>query len=194
MAKRLMWTPSQREVADFIADGYTQDEIVGMGYSEALVVRIRNALKAGKNPTPRKGGDDKAAVKSVPESVMVAPTPVERTGRAQPQPVPEDLVIEPEAVFNETEGAGEGAGESVPKVVPEKAGDGRVLAQQLVPGRGLTFAVTINTKTLAFYQVFQSRQKEPVTLGDFFDVTAEDFFRGRGYDLGLVKIGGGDGK
>lgn len=60
----------------------------------------------------------------------------------------------------------------------------------MIAGQGLTFAITISTKTLMLYQIAASRVEEELTLGDFIDVCVEDTYQGRGLDLGLVKIGG----
>lgn len=58
----------------------------------------------------------------------------------------------------------------------------------ILSNQGLTFRVNLSTKTLMLYQIAASRAKEPITLGDFVDDCVEDYFIGRGYELGLVKI------
>jgi len=76
-----------------------------------------------------------------------------------------------------------------PKAKPSPT-DGKKPPQTLIAGQGLTFSITISTKTLALYQIAASMQKEELTLGDFIDTCVEDTYRGRGLDLGLVRIGG----
>lgn len=68
--------------------------------------------------------------------------------------------------------------------------DGKKQIPTMIAGQGLTFAVTLSTKTLALYQIAASMQKDELTLGDFLDACVEDTYRGRGLDLGLVRIGG----
>jgi hypothetical protein len=60
----------------------------------------------------------------------------------------------------------------------------------MVAGQGLTIAVTLSLKTLTLYQYAASLNKEELALGDFIDTCVEDYYKGRGFDLGLVKIGG----
>lgn len=60
----------------------------------------------------------------------------------------------------------------------------------VVVGEGLTFAVTISVKTLMFYQYACSQSSEPLSFGDFVDACVEDVYTGRGFDLGLVRVGG----
>jgi len=60
----------------------------------------------------------------------------------------------------------------------------------MVAGQGLTFGITISTKTLMLFQYAASLQEDELTLGDFIDTCVEDYYRGRELDLGLVKIGG----
>lgn len=58
-----------------------------------------------------------------------------------------------------------------------------------VIGAGLPVAVNLSLKTLSFYEIIATIDPK-VTLGDFIDDCVQDFFTGRGQDLGLVKIGG----
>ena len=62
----------------------------------------------------------------------------------------------------------------------------------MIAGLGHTYAITISTKTVMFYQFAASQLEEELTLGDFFDMCVEDTYQGRGLDLGLVVIGGKD--
>lgn len=73
------------------------------------------------------------------------------------------------------------------------AAKGRKLGT-MVAGQGLQVAVTLSLKTLTLYQYAASLcTKEALTLGDFIDTCVEDYYKGRGLDLGIIKIGG-DGK
>ncbi|MFC1968548.1 hypothetical protein ACFLVX_04080 [Chloroflexota bacterium] len=60
----------------------------------------------------------------------------------------------------------------------------------IVHGVGLTVTVEISVKTLMLYQIAASRQQDELTFGDFIDTCVEDFYLGRGLDLGLIRIGG----
>lgn len=73
----------------------------------------------------------------------------------------------------------------------EGKGDGKKGPPIMVAGQGLTFAITISTKTLALYQIAASGQDGDLTLGDFIDTCVEDTYRGRGLDIGLVKLAAG---
>lgn len=59
-----------------------------------------------------------------------------------------------------------------------------------VVGAGLPVTVNLSLKTLSFYEIAATIDPK-LTLGDFLDTCAEDFFQGRGKDLGLIEIGGG---
>jgi hypothetical protein len=122
-----------------------------------------------------------------PEVVTPHPAPVMKPPPTPRAAIPEDGKLieeiddeEPEET-DADETAGRGKGE---KVTPKKEVPGTVV------GEGLTFAVTISVKTLMFYQHACSRISEPLSFGDFVDACVEDAYTGRGYDLGLVRVGG----
>lgn len=60
-----------------------------------------------------------------------------------------------------------------------------------VIGFGLPIRVQLSIKTLALYQIASSRADNGLSLGDFLDDCAADYFRGRGRDLGLIELEGG---
>jgi len=60
-----------------------------------------------------------------------------------------------------------------------------------VIGFGLPIRVQLSIKTLALYQYAASKSSDGLTLGDFIDDCCADYFRGRGVDLGLVSLEGG---
>jgi len=72
----------------------------------------------------------------------------------------------------------------------KKPTDGKKPLPTVVAGQGLTFGITISTKTLMLYQIAASSQDDELTLGDFIDACVEDTYQGRGIDLGLLRIGG----
>ena len=121
-------------------------------------------------------GEAKGRGKAISELAMVA-SPSEE---ANEEDADEEAEDESEAAKQEGE-----------KTLPPT--DGKKRLQVMVAGQGLTFAITVSTKTLALYQIAASMQEEELTLGDFIDACVEDTYRGRGLDLGLVKIGGDHG-
>jgi hypothetical protein len=80
-----------------------------------------------------------------------------------------------------------GSGEDGNGKQPAKGG--RKL-RTMVAGQGLDIAVTLSLKTLSLYQYAASLNKDKLTLGDFLDTCVEDYYKGRGLDLGLVELGG----
>jgi len=60
-----------------------------------------------------------------------------------------------------------------------------------VVGEGLPIRVAISIKTLALYQYMRAKSGDSLELGDFIDDCVADVFKGRGFDLGLVKLEGG---
>jgi len=126
---------------------------------------------------PPPPGPSTAAVKDRPAPPPPPATPPQSDGRL----VEED----PDDVDNE---AGDPAVDSEKK--PEKSKAEKEQPGEVVNGEGLRFAVTISVKTLMFYQYASSRSKYPLSFGDFVDACVEDAYMGRGYDLGLVKLGG----
>lgn len=99
-----------------------------------------------------------------------------------------EMIAEPTEELNEEEEEKEEGSELKQK--PKARTDGKKYPATLVAGQGLTFAVTISTKTLMLYQIAASQQGEELTLGDFVDVCVEDAYQGRGLDIGLITIGG----
>lgn len=63
----------------------------------------------------------------------------------------------------------------------------------LIHGFGIPVRVLLNTITLTRYQVMRARIPD-MTLGDFLDACAEESFRGRGMDIGIINIRGQHGR
>jgi len=114
---------------------------------------------------------------------------ISETGvEAEPEPGPE-----PEEQ-NEPKG-GKEVGVNVvaetPPILPLSVGGDheRPSIPEKVVGAGLPVTVDLALKTLSFYEI--ARTIDPkLTLGDFLDDCVQDFFWGRGKDLGLLEIGG----
>lgn len=84
---------------------------------------------------------------------------------------------------------GKEAPPSRPKIDFDLGGDhdGKKAIPGTVIGAGLPVSVTLSLKTLSFYELASTMQSG-LTLGDFLDQCAEDFFTGRGRDLGLIEV------
>jgi len=101
---------------------------------------------------------------------------------------------EEELPKDETEGTEETQEEAKPEeekvrlplVTGEKPKEGTISAD--VVGLGIPISINISIKTLALYQIAASASGNNLDIGDFLDDCVADFFRGRGLDLGLVKL------
>jgi len=126
-----------------------------------------------------KGGED--IVKEETDKVKEGDTEVKEPESKDDEPQPK--VDEPEPKDEKPEG----------KPQTEKMGilsDGSTQIKQL-SGQPVVVTVAISPKTLALYDIARSlNEGQELTMGDFFDTSAEDFFNGRGWDLGLVPVGG----
>lgn len=125
------------------------------------------------SPSPKDISEAKVKGKVISELGMIAE--------------PKEEVNEEGEKVNEEE---EGPPESKEKPKEKPSTDGKKSPPTMVAGQGLTFAITISTKTLMLYQLAATYQDDELTLGDFIDACVEDTYLGRGLDLGLVKTGG----
>lgn len=98
----------------------------------------------------------------------------------------------------EDEGEGDGEGEEGETKAEAKPGfelatkeDIEGTIPEKVVGEGLPIRVIISVKTLALYQYMRAKSGDNLELGDFIDDAVADVFKGRGLDLGLVKLEGG---
>jgi len=90
--------------------------------------------------------------------------------------------------IEETQEEAKTEGRVLPLVTGEKPKEGTISAD--VVGLGIPISINISIKTLALYQIAASSSGNNLDIGDFLDDCVADFFRGRGLDLGLVKLGG----
>lgn len=87
-----------------------------------------------------------------------------------------------------------------PETPAEPGGDGHAEDGQLpkekgpikipttVAGQGITITCIISVKTYALFQIAASMMDGDLTMGDFVDACAEDVYRMRGKDLGLIDL------
>jgi len=209
---KIQWTDAQIECAELINSGAGDKEFEQNNITPSLRTKVSRALRSGQSiPTPAERSAKKArstqataiGAKSpgmIHEDRMVPQVSKERASE-EPQGVSEDI----EDLFEENEEEDDEEPRVPPETIsempilgsgrpetPPNGGSTTQYAHVLVPGQGLTFAVQISVKTLALYYFACTLQpNEPLTLGDFFDACAEDFFVGRGKDLGMVKLNGG---
>lgn len=80
-------------------------------------------------------------------------------------------------------------GRVLPVVTGEKPKEGTISAD--VVGLGIPISINISIKTLALYQIASSSSGNNLDIGDFLDDCVADWFKGRGLDLGLVKLNKG---
>lgn len=80
------------------------------------------------------------------------------------------------------------------EIAGEKEGEGPPTIPELVKGGGIPIKAEVSVKTLAYFQIAASIAGDNLSLGDFIDTVTEDFFRGRGQSLGLVKLNPEKGK
>jgi len=113
-----------------------------------------------------------ASVREVPES-------------AEDEEDDEEFEASEEEVTPETDELLE---EHKPKIELGLDGNDKQSVSADVVGFGLPIRVHLSLKTLTLYQIAASRSEDDLTLGDFIDVVAEDYFRGRGRDLGLIEL------
>lgn len=81
-------------------------------------------------------------------------------------------------------------GEKKEKPLPDELREVSIPAE--IIGFGLPIKVRLSVKTLALYQIASTTAENlggnGLSLGDFLDQCAADFFVGRGSDLGLIKL------
>lgn len=80
------------------------------------------------------------------------------------------------------------------EIAGENEGEGPPTIPELVKGGGIPIKAEVSVKTLAYFQIAASIAGDNLPLGDFIDTVTEDFFRGRGQSLGLVKLNPEKGK
>ncbi len=111
---------------------------------------------------------------------------------------PEDI---PEEQVRAAKRAEESVG-GVSEVLPQKIKDGKVIEPEhkiatTVAEDGIKCTVLLSLQTLTLYAIAKSTQAQisengegELSMGDFLDTCAADFFRVRGKKLGLINSGG----
>lgn len=110
-------------------------------------------------------------------------TPIEESVEELPEELPAEEQPKDEAEEQEETKT---EGRVLPLVTGEKPKEGTISAD--VVGLGIPISINISIKTLALYQIATSASGNNLDIGDFLDDCVADFFRGRGLDLGLVKL------
>ena len=113
------------------------------------------------------------------ESDETEKTPLEPEGKSPPIP----LDIPP------SQPSGEQGNSDGDEKKPDKP-DG-ALSAATIQGVGIPVKIFISVKTLALWEISRAKAREggeELTLGDFFDSTAEMIYQDRGLDLGLVTL------
>jgi len=162
-----------------------------------------------ESPTPeskiRKGGV-KLDVKEIRDykAGVVEPEKPPEPPEGAPEPVPEPV---PEV--EQPSGEGKPPEKPPEKPEPERKKSlvpaiGEAMRESFeglkVAGSTLPFVVDLSAKTIALYDIAATEagaRGESLDMGQFIDTCVEDYYLGRGLDLGLITIkkeGGGDGK
>lgn len=113
---------------------------------------------------------------------------------AEQEELPEEELPKEELPKDETEETEEAQEETkteqekvrLPIVTGEKPKEGTISAD--VVGLGIPISINISIKTLALYQIASSSSGNNLDIGDFLDDCVADWFKGRGLDLGLVRL------
>lgn len=77
-------------------------------------------------------------------------------------------------------------------VPPNRGKEGKKGIPTNLRTQGLRTTVELSLKTLNIYYLVANTVEDELTLGDFLDHCAEDYLKGRGMDLGLINIAGGN--
>lgn len=65
------------------------------------------------------------------------------------------------------------------------------IADEFVQGEAIWIKAQVTVKTLAYYELAKSRvareDGSKLSLGDFLDICVDDYFKGRGQELGIIR-------
>ena len=126
-------------------------------------------------------------------------TPVEVETPATTAPPPPEIAEDEEDDGEfDTLGEGEERTKATVKLVHTKSRSGKpnysdgdednvAAIPEEVIGSGLRIETTVSLKTLSLFEIAKTIDTK-LSLGDFIDDCVEDFFRGRGKDIGLLNI------
>ena len=174
---------------------YDWDHLGRPAPSDEVVVGGRTVTKASVGLA---GGESIGAIKETETELLKLP-------EEQLPLTPEEQPCEGEDEDQGGEGEGEEKVEKqgVKGAKPEgvevpTATDEKKKIPTSILGEGLRVTIFLSIKTLTLYQIAANTQvqydgEDELTLGDFLDTCAEDFFRVRGKSLGLINtaVGGG---
>ena len=165
----------------------------GWGKPEHYHPREKNAVPVGGHVTEavlpggeRVGGIDEVKHPATPLKPE-APPKLEAKEEKESE---EELEEEPEGE-EKTEAEKPEAEKAKPRIELATKEDIENTIPEKVVGEGLPIRVAVSIKTLALYQYMRAKSGDSLELGDFIDDCVADVFKGRGFDLGLVKLEGG---
>jgi hypothetical protein len=201
--------PRRDAIYSLFDRGYipTSPEVKKLG----MKLKTRHAYYAGWKqtrgikPTSLPGGETVMVEKAVPEprAAQAEPEPEENepeTVVRQPGAVPGDQhpysVKDEEEDDEDHDGQGETStvGNAKISVIRDAPLTKTKSLKESIAGEGLIIQAKISSKTLALYEIARTQSRlvdgEELSMGDFIDTCVEDFYIGRGLDLGLIKVGG----
>lgn len=170
--------PTGKGYSEFLnhhCTGKKTGRLVDIDTGEELANNIKQAQALGLIPKKRKTSDNSSKAKRAAPAGMETPLP-----------------------------GGEGISGIIEKeedTIPEEATTGKDknkryegVSDEFIEGEAIWVKAKISAKTLLYYQYFTAEVKRSdhgrdITIGDFFDVVADDYFKGRNLSLGLVGLG-----
>lgn len=79
-------------------------------------------------------------------------------------------------------------GEEGEKEEPKREG----IADEFVEGEAIWIKAQVSMKTMTYYELAKSRvareDGSKLSLGDFLDICVDDYFKGRGQELGIIRL------
>lgn len=183
------------------SEGYepSSPEVKALGLSKSSRYSYYSKWKTEGQPAPVIEEKSKGTEK---EAKLTVKAKTGLPGGETIAPISEPFVEESKGREEEPSPTDEGIEEGEEK--PKRAGkegvevpsDSKKKIPTSIVGEGLRVTVSLSVQTLALYQIAANAQaqhdgEEELTMGDFLDTCAEDFFRVRGKKLGLIQKAGG---
>jgi len=145
------------------------------------------------------GGEILRGINETKQKKAATPPKTERTQETTVEEAEKGEVEESEEATPKPKAQDEGIG-TVSEVVTVKGKDGKPDGSErkmatTIADDGIKCTVLLSLQTLALFRIAATTQAQfdgggELSLGDFLDTCAEDFFRVRGKKLGLISSGG----
>lgn len=158
---------------------------------EVKVLKLKGQTRANYYLLWKKGREAKSP--AAPSSETAGG--IDETKQKQEAPIEEAEEAAPEKTNARVEGIGTVSEVAIPKEKEEKPEEPERRIATTITDEGIKCIVFLSLQTLALFRIASTTQAqfdngEELSLGDFLDTCAEDFFRVRGKKLGLISSGG----